>query len=563
VTKSILYLHGVRNDDPEQSWRETLDTTLHGLGIEDVKSRSYRVIAPSYLDILEGAKIRRPRTAAGTARRSASNGIRNSSAHAYFLHLSRLERALGDRAHQPPSWMSRVPHEWFADSFMKLRFAEARGYCEHANRRRAIMRRVLEAVPKRDELIILAHSLGSVVAADLLYQLGRETRVRLLVTLGSPLGIPKLRDHLARTYRRFPFDRVGAWLNVVGSMDPITGGRGLNWVFPEVLDVYVDTGDWRSAHHASNYLDQDVVARAIRWTDEVHDTVPAPVFLPDERVPEEVLALSIGFQYALRLEQGQERGDARRRFAQARKLVADQTRDGWSHAGYVHSVLARLAFDNSAFLEGRLAPGVATQRLVAASMINPIRPYEIKISDAVRERALERLAQDLGFPASFGRCALSAEREAREAQEEDIDPLHAGIALLGILVVVAPPASPAGAATTAKALTAGTHAAMLENVVHLHALAIAKAELDIEEDEGAEWLTLSRMEAELAREVATLARLSDRKSPALLEVKKKLDSVRRALKAMRDVGLGPKELPAHTQGRKTSSVRRAGPHGSP
>lgn len=580
VTKSILYLHGVRNDDPEQQWRDALDATLRRSGIKDVGSRGYRIIAPTYLDLLEVARVSQSGAASAIANRPTDSREKlNAAARSYFVNLSRLERALDDAPHQHPSWMSRVPSDLLADPAIKWKFSEAQRYCEDPKRRRAIISRVLEALPRRGELIILAHSLGSVVAADLLYHLGRDTRVRLLITLGSPLGITKLREHLVRIHKRFPFEVVDAWMNVMGSRDGVTAGPGLNRVFPEVLDIYVDTGDWRNTHLASSYLDQDVLARAIHWTDEAHDGGQPAALLPDERVPDEVLALSIGFQYGLRLEQCQQKGEARTKFAGARKLVADEARDKLSEMGYKQSILDRLSYDNAAFLEGRLGPEVAIQRLVGASMISPIQPYEIRLKEEVRGRALEDLAQDLGFPASFGKCAISAERQAREAQDEGFDPMRAGIALLGFLVVIAAPAmvfvaaptalvggaafvgglaalgpggmlgglavvgtlGGVGGATAAKALSVGTHAAVLENVVYLHALAIAADQLDLDDGERREWLALSKMESELAREQAKLSKFSDLRAPRLLEVEKKLDSVRRALKAMREKGLAPKE----------------------
>ncbi len=233
MTKSILYLHGVRNDDPEQTWRTTLDANLRLHGIEDVGSRQYRIIAPSYLDLLEVAKVPQRGPRRPSAKRAMVAAEKpNGAAREYFLNVSRLERALGDEAHQRPGWMARVPSDLFADPFMKLRFREALGYCQDAKRRHAILARVLEAVPKRGELLIVAHSLGSVVAADLLYQLSRDTRVRLLITLGSPLGTSKLRGHLTRVRTRFPFELVEAWMNVVGSMDGVTAGPGLAVRFP-------------------------------------------------------------------------------------------------------------------------------------------------------------------------------------------------------------------------------------------------------------------------------------------------------------------------------------------
>jgi hypothetical protein len=80
-----------------------------------------------------------------------------------------------------------------------------------------------------------------------------------------------------------------------------------------------------------------------------------------------------------------------------------------------------------------------------------------------------------------------------------------------------------------------------ERGLPLHALAIAAAELDHDDGERREWLTLSKMESELAREQAKLSKFSDPKTPRSLELRKKLESVRTALKAMMESRLAPKE----------------------
>ena len=63
---------------------------------------------------------------------------------------------------------------------------------------------MLSQVPERGDLIVVAHSLGSVLALDLLYHLPAAVDVKLLVTVGSPLGRDLVRRHLRRIRDRFP-----------------------------------------------------------------------------------------------------------------------------------------------------------------------------------------------------------------------------------------------------------------------------------------------------------------------------------------------------------------------
>ena len=84
--------------------------------------------------------------------------------------------------------------------------------------------------------VVIAHSLGSLVAWDLLED--PRICVDLLITLGSPLGHAALEVESAS----FPYHRVGAWLNVVHLLDPVPAGRGLHDSFPAAIDVFLAPG---------------------------------------------------------------------------------------------------------------------------------------------------------------------------------------------------------------------------------------------------------------------------------------------------------------------------------
>ncbi len=99
--------------------------------------------------------------------------------------------------------------------------------------------------------LVLAHSLGSVVAVDLLHR-GEAPRVNALVTCGSPLAWTTVRRSLFGAGAQCP--TLGLpWTNVHDPQDVVTAGTGLAAHFPEARDVPVNNG-FRDAHRAKYYL---------------------------------------------------------------------------------------------------------------------------------------------------------------------------------------------------------------------------------------------------------------------------------------------------------------------
>ena len=118
------------------------------------------------------------------------------------------------------------------------------------------------------EFIVIGHSLGSVVAADLLARLSADQHVRLLITVGSPLGA----GDWSRTWKAlkpFPFGKLDAWVNVYNPSDPITGGVGLRqrtrWTIDIPIGPFMPSTSVLSQHKIGSYLSHPAVATAIQW----------------------------------------------------------------------------------------------------------------------------------------------------------------------------------------------------------------------------------------------------------------------------------------------------------
>ena len=185
------------------------------------------------------------RTLAGRAPRSVQGALRALSGSRFFAALG--ERALlGD-------------------------LRQVRDYFQEPGIRQQARQRVNEAVGE-DTRVLVGHSLGSVVAYEAMAA-NPGWPVRMLVTLGSPLGIPNLiLDRLepeplpaadARPGPRGRWPGKGReWVNVADQGDVVALVKDLRLAFGPGVDCWVvDNG--ATAHDARPYLTAMETGRAI------------------------------------------------------------------------------------------------------------------------------------------------------------------------------------------------------------------------------------------------------------------------------------------------------------
>lgn len=104
--------------------------------------------------------------------------------------------------------------------------------------------------------VLIGHSLGSVAAYELLRQHPGHS-VKLLLTIGSPLGLRMVR-------RRLPAGELGPvhWVNVRAFNDPVTAAGPLVQWYPGVTEPQpVKNG--KDSHSASHYLGKKAVGEAV------------------------------------------------------------------------------------------------------------------------------------------------------------------------------------------------------------------------------------------------------------------------------------------------------------
>jgi hypothetical protein len=274
-----VYLHGVGG--VRDAWWRPVTRTLGTLDVE--------LSAPAYDDLLTGS-------GAVYARREACAviSVTDDARQAYLARqqqLADLVEGIGEST--ALAWPASLPHP--ADIAERLPLTrvlrapvfgldQVGRYLDDTSRRAAVLHRVTSAVLRAPRpRVVVAHSLGSIVAWDLLTDPRME--IDLLVTLGSPLA----QSAVTVEEMPFPYGRVGAWLNVVHLLDPVPAGRGLREFFPAACDAFLPplsgvgspaSGMSRlaaavagamAAHLDSTYLASSTVQAAIR------DALQSPV----------------------------------------------------------------------------------------------------------------------------------------------------------------------------------------------------------------------------------------------------------------------------------------------
>ena len=319
LTGSVLFVHGVGG--PAPGWDEALADAIARAG-GDVSGVGFHTLR--YDDILTdgtGAALDvesplTPRPALGPVERHSEDGeflptylIRQQLQDVVAASVSAPEGTDGARR-------VRLPIPVPGDLVARIPFAgmpHAAAYRWDENRRSAARRRVMEGIVRVDALtaapthrigggatepyeakgggvsapiVVIAHSLGSVVTVDAL--LAHGVSVDLLVTIGSPIGVDRVwcqeweRDGVAgggdiddgpgRVTGETPPEKmvarlIPAWLNVVNTRDAIPWGRGVEARFPQAVDAFITSGRMMmgpgGAHDPQVYTRSTVVSTAV------------------------------------------------------------------------------------------------------------------------------------------------------------------------------------------------------------------------------------------------------------------------------------------------------------
>lgn len=590
----LIYLHGVGDGDTSRSWLDALNASLVAQGMPAITPED--VIAPQYSDLLSAANAEAsvPKPTAGGEK------VDRSAERAEFIHRQiEAARVVGadptvqslgfplpdfDPADGVLGALAKaMPDKWFADEIGQIR-----AYVHRKGLRGAVLSRVLEAIPQGGEVVILGHSLGSVVTVDLLSRLPVEVSVRRVVTIGSPANTKLFAVSRRELIGNFPYARTNSWLNFFSTHDPVTRARGLAMVFADVQDFRVNIG--HIGHSSAAYLGQPPVARAVG--NAFHRSALTPprtrrvtTALTDDTA---ALILELHFQYAV----AEAITDARikARFTEAVRIRRAELVDHIWEADKTGLPLPRelhqLAEGKTPKVPDHWSTAAMIEQLTILALSDLTAPFEIDIADAAFT-ALPHFAEQLGLNQDFGDTLAATIRSFNDAitklGKAGVNWQRWAIAGAGVAVIaIAPiglvalaPAGAAGAAAMTGGLAAlgpggmagglatiggiaGTGAAIttaatvsgrrgahrMSSEELLLAVAVAHAQKTLGHDfDDALWSRASTAAAELSAQINTVEAISDPKARSVAAMNAERDVISNLVRFLEANDLMPAEIP--------------------
>ncbi|MEU8139340.1 trypsin-like serine peptidase [Streptodolium elevatio] len=294
AARQLVFLHGrsQQGRDPEEmrrEWAAGLNNGLTRLGFATVDPRD--VFFPYYGDLLADALNTRESVATSfdAVADDPAAAAAPASASARDLYHGMLDQA-AERSGMPAGaredgdngvavggderfgvggvvHLTRRPLDWIArhsgvDRLVVAKaFRDVALYLDTAAVRERVLACVRDTVPRTGGIVLVAHSLGTVVAMDLLCD-PEGPDVTGLLTLGAPLGLDTVHDRLRTRGPHCP-TRVPWWFNGWAPADGVAIGCPLRGRWSGVsTEACVDNPRDR-AHDIDEYLTRPEVAAAL------------------------------------------------------------------------------------------------------------------------------------------------------------------------------------------------------------------------------------------------------------------------------------------------------------
>lgn len=406
---ALLYLHGIGDDASRREWFTQVDDRLNSQGVATLDSLGLPLITPQYADVL-GADTA---VAASPMRRPISLTSDPAVARRYRMNQSHYAAVLTSHGTPPADLARRIgfgripdPLDAVGERVVMGTIYDAVGrFVAQPQRRAAVLHRVLRSLPADHDLIVIGHSLGAIVALDLLRHLPADTSVPLLITAASALARRNLPTDLWAQRFDLLHPRLGGWVNVYNPRDAVTRGRGIAGRFPAALDVAVPgvLGD----HQLANLLGAPGVAAVLG--EVARGQVPQhPVrdgFLPLSEA-RRMLGLQLSYRTAQALAM-----DAN---SDLKLLVAyDAARHDQRRAHSATSI--GHDEDLSDYLRGRISEPDLPAALLTLVTLNPVAPQRIKLPISADLSARRQVAIDLGVTPSWTDLARQSLARARRS----------------------------------------------------------------------------------------------------------------------------------------------------
>ena len=589
----LLYLHGIGDRKPDRKWLAALNDSLEECGYPLIPGD--QVIAPNYYGLLEtkGLRAQLPDKTYKPPGEHEEVRARTDFERRQADVQRTLQKETGVRTfgfNRVPQRPASVLQSRGAKSARVFKLDQVRNYINNKSVRGAILQKVLDDLHSHEltDIVLIGHSLGSVVAIDLLDHLPPEVRVRRFITVGSPANNAALHDGAELLLKDFPYARVNDWSNFFSIRDGVTNGRGLASTFPGAQDFSLDISGLAS-HAAHRYLRHRAVGMLVgdalhpreRITSKPSGTDVAAVRMSDDEAAM-LLKLRFGALVAGKIK----RKESAQRYRAALQLIQDEwaalarqtDRSGASAPPEINTIISGELPSLPAQLWALTEAVTVLVQLTATSIV---APYEIEIGDADVD-ALPGIAAEMGLSSGIAEKVAKAVNTIDDLVGKSSRMRWWAIAGIGAAILVAAPvglavAAPAsafGAAAVTGGLAAFGPGGMVGGLATAGGLAstgaatatigamqaaarrsdstnemvtaarlgvtveYARKLLDLQTDPGV-WSELVALETHVSAQLNRLEAFSDNKAPAIRQLNAAKETIEKLIQFMVDEDLTP------------------------
>lgn len=298
--RTVVYVHGIGNKPPASVLKCQWDTALFGVPMGDSTRMAYWISRERYPAPLDetcaagdrvtggtgetpparppeaaavGGDLLEAEIAALTQKRSEQQVLRAVARRlaARAAPAADAVRAADVRAKVLP--LPAAVRRWITEGLSRGFLRDANDFLFHADRRERMESTLGERLAGGGgPFVVVAHSQGSMIAYDVLRRM-TDCDVRLLVTIGSPLGLDEVQDVFRQWIggKTLPVPAgVARWVNVADWLDPLAADHDLsNDFLPKGrIENHAAPGlnpdsPWHP-HSATGYLRAEAVRDAVR-----------------------------------------------------------------------------------------------------------------------------------------------------------------------------------------------------------------------------------------------------------------------------------------------------------
>ena len=287
----LIYIHGIGEQEPPKKLKQQYDEALLGRDAGEQTRLAY------WADILHPSRAARGLLRGGMDKMDDTDSIvaiatmpieelvpdsdeARLFAHKLFERMTQArprddEDETAEVAVDEPGVAKALPTEPLRSVVtrvvIKLFIHDVAAYFYEADRRADIDSRLEKELTAADRpLVLVSHSLGTVISYEVLHRLGHRIEVPLWITLGSPLGMREVQKHVVRPLQVPP--GVKRWANFADRRDPVAlDPRLANDFTPgekisdhQIKNSYRWRLGWRGAHAALGYLSDPSVQAAVQ-----------------------------------------------------------------------------------------------------------------------------------------------------------------------------------------------------------------------------------------------------------------------------------------------------------